>query len=567
MSEGPVLKVISPEGDERRVSFSQAEIQIGSSLDSTLVLGGHGVSSKHCRISVRGDALVVTDRGSKNGTFINSRRCIEPTELRPGDRLSVGAYTIELAAPAARPSRQQALPVALARGEDELRAAERARLARYAREWADAARPRRLLLRGRDLALALAWMASPAQRAEVEAEPLLRELVAASARDQLLRRALALGAAGVALGGLVVALVARAPQAPPPQAPPPDAHVEPRPAGQAQTSPPAARERLIEHVISPGETCEEIARYYEVSTVALQASCAALKPGDTLQLRTTKDARPPLVEEHHVIEEGEDWLSIANQYNTTVDKIRGFNPHIDRDRLRPGDALTLWIDAQFGAQTPNPDNLPIFIVPGGSTSLGGVTSGALVNPVQLLPSPLAEVRCAAHAYATSFTIAQLLKAVATFRSEANYKGQVMIADLSLKNGGQYGHHKSHQSGRDADIWLLPRAKQFTRGCRNCSTASCRPEPEDVDWRLTWRFIRALESTGYLKEVFLSDFLQPKLHAAALELGETKEDLRPLIQYPRGKGTPALVMHSDGHIHHIHVRFKCDPSDLACSEAK
>ena len=41
----------------------------------------------------------------------------------------------------------------------------------------------------------------------------------------------------------------------------------------------------------------------------------------------------------------------------------------------------------------------------------------------------------------------------------------------------------------------------------------------------------------------------------------------MIQHPRKPGYPALVMHSDGHIHHIHVRFKCAPDDAGCSNAK
>src|SRR5688572_21898222 len=113
-------------------------MQIGSVIDSTLVLAGHGVSSRHCRISLRGDKLVVTDRGSKNGTFINSRRCVEPTEFRPGDRLSVGAYVIEFATGKAEARRiEEKLrfePVALTRTEDEQRAAEQRRVALYARE-------------------------------------------------------------------------------------------------------------------------------------------------------------------------------------------------------------------------------------------------------------------------------------------------------------------------------------------------------------------------------------------------------------------------------------------------
>lgn len=573
MGDGPVLKVISPEGDERTVKFAGAELQVGSSLDSSLVLGGHGVSGKHCRISLRGDKLVVTDRGSKNGTFVNSRRCVEPTEFGPGDRLSVGAYVIEFAGERGGGIEQKLRfePVALTRGEDEQRAGERRRLTRYAREWVDHGRARRLLLRGRDLSLAEGWMAVPAQRAEVEAEPLLREFVVASGRAQLVRLAVKLTAAGVLLGALVVFLMpgGEAPAEAPAEAPK-------GPTGERSVvqgtgpSDKVVREEWIEHVVSPGETYEEIARYYDVPTVMLQTQGgAALTPGTKLRIKSAKPARPPLVEERYVVAEGEDWLTVANLYSTTADKLRQFNPSLD-ERLRPGDELKLWIDAgQFGTKTPNPDDLPIFIVPEGSSSIGGVTRGALVNPVQLLPSPLAEVRCASHAYATNFTVTQLLRAVAAFRSEnpAYKDGQVMIADLSLREGGKYGHHKSHQSGRDADIWLLPKTKQFLKNCNNCSTSSCRPEPEEVDWRTTWRFIRALHGTGQIKEVFLSHHLQENLYKAALELGETKEELKPLIQWPKNKGMPALVMHSDGHIHHIHVRFKCDPTDLACSEEK
>src|SRR5689334_17022533 len=111
-------------------------MQLGSSVDSTLVLGGHGVSGKHCRISLKGERLIVTDRGSRNGTFVNSRRCVEPTEFRAGDRLSVGAYVIEIATGEDARKLEQKLkfePVVLARGEDEQRAGEQRRLTRYAR--------------------------------------------------------------------------------------------------------------------------------------------------------------------------------------------------------------------------------------------------------------------------------------------------------------------------------------------------------------------------------------------------------------------------------------------------
>lgn len=571
--DGPVFKVISPDGDERRVAFVGPEMQIGSGIDSSLVLAGHGVSGKHCRVSLRGGKLIVADRGSKNGTFINSKKCVEPTEFKPGDRLSVGAYVIEIAGEADARKIEEKLkfsPVALARSEDEQRRSEQRRLARYAREWSEHGRARRLLLRGRDLSLAEGWVAVPAQRTEVEAEPLLREFIAASTRAARLRLALTLGGGGVALGLAVIGLMppkdqAR-PQDPAPVVQPTDAPKTAERTGPSEAGP---KEEWIEHTVSPGETYEDIAGYYGVSPALLlqwNGGVAAPVQGSKVRVLTAKPQRGPLVEEHYVVGEGEDWLTIANNYSTSVDKLKQFNEKLP-DRLRAGDELTLWIEAgQFGTKTPNPDDLPIFIVPEGSISSGKVTEGSLQNPVQLLPSPLADVRCASNAYATNFTIAQLLKAIADFRANG-YNGQVMIADLSMREGGKYKKHKSHQSGRDADIWLLPKRKRFRLGCANCSTDSCRPDPEEVDWQTTWKFIRALHGTGQIKEIFLSHYLQEELYKAAMSLGETKEELKPLIQWPRPKGMPALVMHSDGHIHHLHVRFKCDPVDQACSDAK
>jgi hypothetical protein len=568
---GPVLKVIYPDGQERRVQFVPPEMQIGSSVDSTLVLGGNGVSGKHCRISVRGDKLVVADRGSKNGTYVNSKRCSEPTEFGPGDRLSVGAYTLEFADGVAAQKLEDKLskfePVALARSEDQQRAAERTRLARYAREWHEHGRARRLLLRGRDLTLAAGWMGVPAHRAEVEQDATLKAFVAASIRAYRIRLAAQLlGFGAAAATGIILLLPAKEAPKPP----------EPEPVRETtevvqKTGPskPVPKAEWIEHVVSPGETYDDIARYYEASPAQLlewNGGAPEPVPGGKVKVLTARPPRAPLVQELHVVGEGEDWLAIANLYSTTVDKLRTFNPKLG-DRLKPNDELTLWIEGgQFGTQTPNPEDLPIFIVPEGSSSGGKVTEGTLHNPVQLLPSKLASVRCASHAFATNHTVSTLLHGIAAFRSEG-YNGEVMVADLSLRDGGGYGRHKSHQSGRDADLWLLPKRRQFRKGCNNCTTDSCRPEPEEVDWQTEWKFIRALHSTGQVKEIFLSHWLQKELYEAALALGESKEDLKKLIQYPRPKGMPALVMHSDGHIHHIHVRFKCDPTDTMCSEAK
>jgi len=574
---GSVFKVVAPDGQERTVQLEGGELHVGSSLESTLVLAGHGVSGKHCRIYPRGESLVILDRGSKNGTFVNSKRCVEPTPIQEGDRIAVGGYILELMPPRAQvdakhvEARMRVAEVKLGRGEEERRAVERERLGRYAREWDHAGRPRRLLLHPRDLATILAW---PAE--ERTQEPTLAALLAATLKARKLRLILGLGSAGASVAGALIAwrvlggpATPAADQGDPAVVATQDDDEPTRPRTGPDT--PVSKARFIDHTVQPGETWEDIANYYGVSQAMLASwntisLSEAARPDIKLRVLTEKPPRPPLQEECYTATLGDSWQSIAGYYGTTTEKLRKQNKKYG-DQLRGKEELCFLIESEpFAARTPNPDDLPIFIVPEGAESVGRVTGGSLRNAVQLLPSPLCELRCSMHAFATNHTVKTLLGAIADFRAQG-YKGDIMIGDLSRREGGQYGPHKSHQSGRDADIWLLTKSKTYKQNCHNCSTKKCRPEPADVDWNDQWRFIKALDATGQVQEIFLSDWLQPKLFEAAKAQGATPEELKRMIQHPRKPGYPALVMHSDGHIHHIHVRFKCAPDDAGCSNAK
>ena len=571
-----VLKVVSPEGEVRVVALGGAEMQIGSAIESTLVLGGHGVSARHCRIELRGERLFVVDRGSKNGTYVNSRRCVEPTELQQGDRIGVGAYVLELAPARGRAdpkhaaSRLRVEEVKLSRGDVERRAAERERLLRYAREWQAKGRPRRLLLHQSDLSAVRGW---PAE--ERAADPTLAALIAATTRAMRLRLALGLSLGGAVLGGAMIAWVAGGERVGRDPAPAPEVAVVDAPVPKdlpRETAPAdAPGVKMIDHEVRPEETYEDIAQYYGVSMAMLQKFNAVSTteppvPGTKLRVLTSKPPRPPLEEEIYVVTPGDSWQSIAGFYAVSVEALRRQNKAFG-DQLRGGEELHFMVESEpFATASPNPGDLPIFIVPEGASSEGTTNKGTLKNAVQLLPSNLCQVRCSVHSFATNYTVKALLGAVAEFRNQG-YRGEIMIGDLSRREGGQYGPHKSHQSGRDADIWLLTTRKSYLKTCHNCSTTSCKPEPGDVDWADEWRFIKALDAGGLVQEIFLSHWLQEKLYNAGKAQGATKEELARLIQWPRNPGYPALVMHSEGHVHHIHVRFKCDPADTACSNQK
>lgn len=79
----------------------------------------HGsVSSTHCEVTVNGDAIVVRDLGSTNGTFLN-RAPIDRATLTTGQRLQLGSVEMELAADSAG-SRPAPAAVRVARSEPEV---------------------------------------------------------------------------------------------------------------------------------------------------------------------------------------------------------------------------------------------------------------------------------------------------------------------------------------------------------------------------------------------------------------------------------------------------------------
>jgi len=73
----------------RRHDLSGPEVSIGRSTSCDILIDQAGVSRKHATILVDGRGVRIRDEGSRNGTFVDSRR-IEETALRDGDHIRVG---------------------------------------------------------------------------------------------------------------------------------------------------------------------------------------------------------------------------------------------------------------------------------------------------------------------------------------------------------------------------------------------------------------------------------------------------------------------------------------------
>jgi pSer/pThr/pTyr-binding forkhead associated (FHA) protein len=80
-------------GDQpRRISLPSggAVLTIGRGPDNDLVLEDSQVSHRHAQIRHTGGFAFLYDLGSKNGTYLNGERVIQPQPIRPGDVIRVG---------------------------------------------------------------------------------------------------------------------------------------------------------------------------------------------------------------------------------------------------------------------------------------------------------------------------------------------------------------------------------------------------------------------------------------------------------------------------------------------
>jgi adenylate cyclase len=96
-------------GETRKFAIpGDVALCIGRGGTAGVVLDDESVSRRHALLQrADGDQYYITDLGSRNGTQLNQKHISAPAILRPGDRISIGKYTLtffhESLAPAADP--------------------------------------------------------------------------------------------------------------------------------------------------------------------------------------------------------------------------------------------------------------------------------------------------------------------------------------------------------------------------------------------------------------------------------------------------------------------------------
>lgn len=243
----------------------------------------------------------------------------------------------------------------------------------------------------------------------------------------------------------------------------------------------------------------------------------------------------------HVIQSGDTLGGIAERYHVSVRQVKRWNRNLNPRLLQIGDRVRLYVPGRDGE----------------SVSWGRASNGRLYNGVALKSRPGFDVRSVAHAYGTERVVDLLSAAAADVEARWPDTPDLVVGHLSYKNGGHMSPHKSHQSGRDADI------SYYYRG--NVKLPNfVRMTESTFDARKNWHLFKSLIDSGKVEYIFVSYYLQKPLYEYARSIGYSKKALEKLMQYPRSKYKPVgMIRHAAGHDDHFHIRFTCGPEDRHC----
>jgi len=195
-----------------------------------------------------------------------------------------------------------------------------------------------------------------------------------------------------------------------------------------------------------------------------------------------------------------------------------------------------------------------------SLSIGSPTSGKLEGAVELEPSSAIRLR---HANGAHFGLPGLIGLLerSSKRLAAHFKGSSLhVGDLSRKEGGEIAGHKSHESGRDADVAFL-----FVGADGESVAPSEFLSVDDKGFAVENRSYRFDDARNWaLVEAWVTDpgvrvehiFIADRLRARLLAHARAKGTYLPVLH----RAAMAMKQPSAGQAHddHYHVRIACPP---------
>ncbi|MEM6993531.1 MAG: penicillin-insensitive murein endopeptidase, partial [Myxococcota bacterium] len=260
----------------------------------------------------------------------------------------------------------------------------------------------------------------------------------------------------------------------------------------------APERKWVKHRVVAKETLDWIAARYGVTRAQIVrwnkkklGKKAWIYAGQKLAIHAPQPVPPPREKVSYRVRRGDTWSKIATNYNIPLKQLRAWNAKVPR-AFRAGTRLVVWTNpapeppkSESGAgAAATKAEIPTFDVEGGGLSIGKPNRGSLQHGIALPESDMYVVRDADKAWGASHAVEQMMIAFANFRAATGYSNKLVIGAMSLKRGGRFRPHRSHQSGRDLDV-RMPRKP----GRKRIKSAS------DIDFTATWELIKALAETG------------------------------------------------------------------------
>ncbi len=232
---------------------------------------------------------------------------------------------------------------------------------------------------------------------------------------------------------------------------------------------------------------------------------------------------------------------LLEMYQGNLTRLRRFNPGVQFSSLLAGEVLLVW-----------ERDLDVF-----SQSVGSSTSGFIKN-AELMPEGKNYRLLYPHrTFGTFYTVSEMVRMLELFDARYPDASQILIGDISFRRGGSMPPHVSHTSGRDIDF-SYPRKDEPPNWKRFQDVT-----PRTIDAAQTLFMIKALIDSDQVQMIFMDRNLQAAVVKEARKQNAPSEWIRRVFQYPEATGQPTLVRHSSGHVNHLHVRFKCQPTDHLC----
>jgi murein endopeptidase len=271
---------------------------------------------------------------------------------------------------------------------------------------------------------------------------------------------------------------------------------------------------------------------------------AALKRSDVKEVESAEPT-PETRESRQVtyrIVRGGSLRQVANLYKLYHHEIIALNPDTDPDaQLAPNTELVVFRDT--GKE---------------SESVGFPHDGRLVGAWPLPDGPGRKIMAERWKTWGSKSMIQQLDRVLTRWSDIEPQGPpVLVGNLSTRSGGPLDPHKSHQSGRDADLSYM--AKWDGKSAVTWQHVT----PETIDPELTWKLLRLLAKEAKVEAFFIDRSLQRVLLTHAQKTGSIRTArLAQWLEVASGNDE-ALIRHVPGHKDHFHVRFACPENANRC----